>query len=302
MYQTREVLHKMFTTPTGVAMCDSGGVPIYDADGHYVGSSEGCGRRYERVAGWSVDDFDAQGTATLRASDGYLTVAVSTWHWLLERLTFDAAMNERLRAFSRRPDRRDTAHWADAQDFPAYLEGLGYFVQDTQEVNTYNYDSLLDETLQFVYFVRDNIPTVVLQIHRGCDVRGGYSQPYVFRCYEEYGVFDFESCAVVACPHVRHSWRAEGSHLYFENDLPPGLASRLGLKDFPIVSGEPPARTDRIDNALKALAVLCRLPDVPRDAVQARLEKVIAGASIIAAPDGQLYCPLCGGPLVAMLL
>ena len=47
-------------------------------------------------------------------------------------------------------------------------------------VNTYNHESLLDQVLQFVLFSGEYGEFVVLQIHGGCDVRGGYTKPRVF--------------------------------------------------------------------------------------------------------------------------
>jgi hypothetical protein len=49
-------------------------------------------------------------------------------------------------------------------------------------VNTYNGEDLLSQTIQYVYFEVPelNEAYVVLQIHGGCDVRGGYTAPKVF--------------------------------------------------------------------------------------------------------------------------
>ena len=52
---------------------------------------------------------------------------------------------------------------------------------DLEMVNTYNYESVLSQTIQFIMFSDgyDNI-YVCLQIHNGCDVRGGYTLPKIF--------------------------------------------------------------------------------------------------------------------------
>ena len=48
-------------------------------------------------------------------------------------------------------------------------------------INTYNYESVLSQTIQFIMFSDgyDNI-YVCLQIHNGCDVRAGYTLPKIF--------------------------------------------------------------------------------------------------------------------------
>ena len=52
---------------------------------------------------------------------------------------------------------------------------------DLEMINTYNYESVLSQTIQFIMFSDgyDNI-YVCLQIHNGCDVRGGYTLPKIF--------------------------------------------------------------------------------------------------------------------------
>lgn len=52
---------------------------------------------------------------------------------------------------------------------------------DLEMINTYNYESVLSQTIQFIMFSDgyDNI-YVCLQIHNGCDVRGGYTLPRIF--------------------------------------------------------------------------------------------------------------------------
>ena len=52
---------------------------------------------------------------------------------------------------------------------------------DLEMINTYNYKSVLSQTIQFIMFSDgyDNI-YVCLQIHNGCDVRGGYTLPKIF--------------------------------------------------------------------------------------------------------------------------
>lgn len=47
-------------------------------------------------------------------------------------------------------------------------------------VNTYNGENLVDQILQYVLFSNDSGEYVALQIHGGCDVRGGYTKPRVF--------------------------------------------------------------------------------------------------------------------------
>ncbi len=47
--------------------------------------------------------------------------------------------------------------------------------------NTYNGECVLSQTLQFHHFEYWSEDYVLLQVHGGCDIRGGYTYPQVFR-------------------------------------------------------------------------------------------------------------------------
>jgi hypothetical protein len=109
-------------------------------------------------------------------------------------------MNRRFQRWTQRKDRQNECDLSNAEDFPLYLREKGHDVTgfygegDPITCNTYNEECLLDQTLQFVYFVCDNTPYVILQVHGGCDVRGGYTTPVVFEvtgCAET-AIFDFK--------------------------------------------------------------------------------------------------------------
>lgn len=57
-------------------------------------------------------------------------------------------------------------------------------------INTYNHEELLSQILQYVYFEWDNEAYIILQIHGGCDVRGGYTKPRIFRDCGETSIFE----------------------------------------------------------------------------------------------------------------
>lgn len=48
-------------------------------------------------------------------------------------------------------------------------------------INTYNHEEYVSQTLQFLIFSNGYDDFILLQIHGGCDVRGGYTKPQVFQ-------------------------------------------------------------------------------------------------------------------------
>lgn len=51
--------------------------------------------------------------------------------------------------------------------------------------NTYNFDTLLDSIFIYCHFEIEGNMYVMLRLHQGSDVRGGYTAPYIFKC-EDY--------------------------------------------------------------------------------------------------------------------
>ena len=157
---TADVLAAMFTENTGRHMLDSGD--------HY-------GRNFERNAG---RDFVNEPTAFFDVCAGSWNVYRSTFHFLNERLEFDARLQA---AFDKVAETMPDDSW------PAVIDAFiseHYDGADVLSINTYNYDSALDQTLQY-WQVSERGEAVypdfiILQVHGGCDVRGGYTAPKMF--------------------------------------------------------------------------------------------------------------------------
>lgn len=170
--ETDRELAAMFTENTGRHMLDSGGA---------------YGRNWERNAGKAAEDFLAAPEATIEVwsnNDWYVTR--DTFHFLRTRLEYDADLNAELDTFA---DLNPDENWFwIAENFPAYHAELHDLPAPDETnaitVNTYNHESTLDQTLQFVQVNHEGEGVypeyVVLQVHGGCDVRGGYTRPKVF--------------------------------------------------------------------------------------------------------------------------
>lgn len=169
--RTDEVLAEMLTENTGRHMLDSGGA---------------YGRSWERNQGKTVETYLAEPRAWF---DGW-GVTLSVFHWLRERLEYDAELDAKLQDFASREDRSGCSYLQDAEDFA--VEVLGVSEHDLRTVNTYNGEDCLSQTLQWVSLGdlyesawgedgEDYGDVVLLQIHGGCDVRGGYTAPRAFR-------------------------------------------------------------------------------------------------------------------------
>lgn len=67
-----------------------------------------------------------------------------------------------------------------------------YIFNIESTVNTYNYDNTLDKILQYCFMQSENetygSDYIMLQLHGGCDARGGYTEPKIF-CLQDSDMF-----------------------------------------------------------------------------------------------------------------
>jgi len=182
--------------------------------------------------------FEAEPAATLTIEEGYIDIKRSTFHFLNECLEFDEAMNKRFREFCRAEDPENVVYqMLLMEEFVESIEATGIYGEgDPITVNTYNHDSLLDQVLQYVYFEIEKQGYVLLQVHRGCDVRGGYTAPKAFRCNIEDSpsIFD-DGDAVVGHGDGEHRWYVEEGHWDTDHWKDP---DERGLNKFPIIADE----------------------------------------------------------------
>jgi hypothetical protein len=103
----------------------------------------------------------------------------------------------------------------------AFPKHEGFYTIGT--VNTYNYENILSQVLQYTVFEgsycdEEDSTYVILQTHNGCDVRGGYSTPHVFK------VLDFDYFCIAQtdiyadCTGCRNYWISydAGYHMWYD--------------------------------------------------------------------------------------
>lgn len=147
--EIKEIVQSMLTENTGTHFLDSGGEN---------------GRQWQRNQGV---DFDAQPRVD---ADGY----VSVYHYLCEILEedyFTEEINEVLEG--------KEYHWV--QEVEDILIDEGYDLDFTEAKNTYNYENNISQDLLFIEFSFESEQYVILQVHGGADIRGGYTQARVFK-------------------------------------------------------------------------------------------------------------------------
>jgi hypothetical protein len=146
-------LIKMLKENTGIALCDSGGAN---------------GRHWQRNQKRS---FIKEPRMTLEVSEDSCSVMYNVFHFLREHLgiTLESEkMWKEFRKFSRRKNNKDVP-WLGLMEEFLHTERVTY---------TYNFETLLSQDIQFIFDAAEEL--VLLQIHNGCDARGGMTTPYAF--------------------------------------------------------------------------------------------------------------------------
>lgn len=162
MRTTEEVLKDLLTEDTGKHFLDSGG---------------DNGRHWQRN---KDRDFDKEPIVVPEFYNGELEyVTVNVYHYLKEVLELDDlcyCINNGIQTCH-------TIGWVGDITDEWMDETLRLYDWEWKgnEWNTYNGESNLSQVLQGRFFVVDDEPYVMLQIHQGADVRGGYTQPKCFK-------------------------------------------------------------------------------------------------------------------------
>lgn len=162
---TKQLLVKMLTENTGKHFLDSGG---------------DNGRMWQRNQGKNFES-EPEVSAEFYESDDTPLITVSTYHYLSEILELDPFAIKVNSMFNRKRKKEGVnAHWVQdcAELLESWNEGPDRY---SQVINTYNGENNLSQILLFITFVYDETAYVLLQIHGGADVRGGYTDTQCFK-------------------------------------------------------------------------------------------------------------------------
>lgn len=196
---TEQAIAEQLTEGTGRALCDSGGA--------YGRNWQRNQKAVELTGGDAVKHFEGLDESTVQF-DIYkhgkevnewqpeIAVTHNVYHFLKDRLHYSPAEDEKFLAFAELPENKDESWLANME---AYVENR--LTEDNSHreprcVNTYNGEDLVSQVLQFTEYTAEEtesqfeVDYVLLQIHQGCDVRGGYTRPVAYEVSEEYALYD----------------------------------------------------------------------------------------------------------------
>jgi len=219
--KTQQVIFEMLTENTGQHILDSGG---------------GGGRHWQQNAKKTLDDFRAEPYATIDPKFG--DSSISLFHYMNQFLDFDEELTQHFEEFATQlPDEPWLAvieEWLDVLS----IESEGEFYSDARwGFNTYNFDQWwVSQTLQGSFFGMNEKQFLIVQVHGGADVRGGYTKPKVFCLKSWSGKDEFVLSAAdmcFTCPNCEATLNISGYDANFVN-ADGELKELDGAEDMPV--------------------------------------------------------------------
>jgi hypothetical protein len=234
--QVKQLIHAMLIENTGRAICDSGGEN---------------GRLWQRNAGKTLADFEAEPAAQLEISKWQrdneaaqydAQVHISLFHHLARVLELDP--------YCREFNALECGNWngeffgTDQGQCDWLLENG--FTAKGDSFNSYNWSASFSQVIQGEILENNGGDLyVLLQIHGGADVRGGYTDAKLFKLGQwisEYGLFSEDSGFSVANgdDFISVDWRGNGELTDSEGQIvsPELLAKCYELTKSELVTGE----------------------------------------------------------------
>jgi len=157
---------------------------------HPLDSGGAYGRAWERNQARTIEDFESEPEEkyTYRKSGNYLERTVSVFHFL-SQLDTDWICEEFNAMPCRDWDADDEVYGVSKAQWD-WLKA-NHVVRVGYTFNTYNGDSDLSQILQGSWVEIDDEVYLLLQIHGGCDARGGYTNAKLFTTPEEHMIHEY---------------------------------------------------------------------------------------------------------------
>lgn len=202
--ELKRAIQEMLTENTGCSILDSGGA---------------YGRGWEKNRS---RDFKNENPIAVEIWDDAVDIQYNVYHYLVNFLEITEESRELDKILQKAIKLHDNdSYLADMEDFGEELVQDGY--TDKGITNTYNFDTILSDVLQYGILVNDDTDEyfIILQIHNGCDIRGGYTKPRVFSLGtdDNFSYFLMAQTEVTAiCEKCKMEWLSDDGCYKWYND------------------------------------------------------------------------------------
>jgi hypothetical protein len=177
--KAQKLIYEMLTENTGRHMLDSGGA---------------YGRNWERNQKKTIEDFENEDEEVITFDGNYIERRVSVFHYL-SQLQLDDICEEFNRLNTNPSDWEGDIYGKDSvygvsRQAADYLND-NFEVEIERSWNTYNGESDLSQILQGSNLEIFGEQYILIQIHGGCDARGGYTDAKLFKLQDDYVIHEY---------------------------------------------------------------------------------------------------------------
>lgn len=176
---------------------------------HFLDSGDYYGRHWQRNKN---RDFPNEPICDIEVfpQTNEILISYNIYHFLnnfLERDSNCVKWEKLFYRFASRPENEDRS-WFDLID--EFIETNSFTLHGRH--NTYNDETILSQNFQYYSFSPDGDEYnmyIFLQIHGGCDARGGYTKPRIFRVTDRDSFYSAMSYCDAYCVNCHHNWYSD---------------------------------------------------------------------------------------------
>lgn len=271
---------------------------------HFLDSGGVYGRHWERNAKLpnTIKFWDKTSLAWLNIHGGKnleIFATISLYHHLVNSLIWDDEVTKINKMWDKfwkndpdtyKPwDKLMEEFWNKAKDIQDYDFGSDYSILNSGY--TYNNENSLSQ--DFAYILMGD--WVFIQIHNGCDARGGFTVPKLFK-FNEYSLHDIQDYSI-GCANG-HYWDYQ-YYNHYETETDFDFKSDE-IVDYYNLEPNEQEHFDKFGYLIgEEEIVYATEGQVNLPGVEARLKKPEVRANILVIKDKEAFCPCCGLKLYA---
>lgn len=267
---------------------------------HFLDSGGAYGRHWERNSQLpsTIKYWDSTPTGWLNVWGGNnpeVYGTISLYHFLVRVLDWDADVTKLNNAWDKfwRNDEEDKPWHVLMEEFHAnYAEK--YDFDDQKRLNsfyTYNHENSLNQDFVWIQLSDE---FCFIQIHGGCDARGGFTVPKIFKYDQDY-IYDFSRYTIGCTKEYAHRWDfCDGRFEYTDCDID---WKNLEILDYDNLEESQQKEFDNFGYILaEQEKVFATEGQIIFPNVDARLKKPAVPHNAIIIKDKEAFC-FCGGKL-----
>lgn len=276
---TKQIISKMLKENTGRSILDSG---------------DFYGRHYERN---QLREFDKESPVNLSFRLKSIDYTLNIYHFLCNALEYNKGLTNSFYTFERKYDTINPyAYWPEI--IREWVKHKGY--NEIMSDYTYNYNNFLSQDIQF-WLVSTELTHsdiydsefCILQIHNGCDARGGFTAPKIFNVDID-NLFNYSQGYIFCENH--HSWYTNDAYNWYSDNR----NDDTKLNDYKWLDLEEYQDTEEYQELVSKQIII---PDnqIPMfaDYHPTVINPIKPPSGYLFIQDDNGYCPLCSKLLMA---